>query len=196
MKNSLLLILLLLTSITYSRSRFKEDNLILQAAPVYGARTDGTTYWGGQLCGNYFPLDDGYFAIQMLAGGGPGWFEFSPGIITGPLGILMMNQNDGDMDFGQFLTGLLFVAAALENPSVHIPLGSTITLAPSLHLLRLRWESESNEIYGGGGAGLSFNLFPGKYLALSLFGEGGIRYVKNPTWGGKVGIRIGGVIQF
>lgn len=182
-------ILLILLSTAFSRNAFREGDLLIQAAPVAGKRTTSDVYYGGQACANYFFND--IFALQMIAGGGKGWAEYSPGLILGPLGILLMKGES--QDIRQFFGGLLMFASILENPAVHIPAGSHLTIAPSLHVIRVRWE-EGHDAMIGGGAGLSLNVVPARHFTASIFGECGFKYEKGSPFGGKVGIRFGGVI--
>lgn len=183
------LILLIALSTAFSGDIFRKNDLLIQGAPIVGKRSNSDIYYGGQVCANYFLYD--IFALQMIAGGGNGWAEFSPGLILGPLGILIMKNNSGDIR--EFFAGVLMFAAVLENPAVHIPVGSHVTIAPSLHLLRMRWE-DGYDLFVGGGAGLSINLIPAQHFTASLFGECGLRYETDSPFGGKVGIRFGGII--
>jgi len=116
------------------------------------------------ITANYFPsFTEGYFGSQVVIGGGKDWFEMSPGTVLGPIGALLIrtSNDDGAFDPSAFFAGLIMFTMALENPILHIPLGRNSTIAPSLHLLRMRYDAHEEWIYGGG-LGVAYTVLPQK----------------------------------
>lgn len=166
----------------------EEDDFILQASGIIGTWNNDGMYFGGGIYGSYSLTD--HFSVQFTVAGGPKWIEISPGAIFLPLGILMIKSGNDQDSPREIFEGLLLILSALENPSFHIPIGNAVDFSPSIHLCRLHY-SEEFDFFAKGGLGITFNVIPNKRFIASIYGEGDISYSKNPSFGGRGGIRLG-----
>lgn len=186
-----LILLVFIISLTLKISiadPIEENDFLLQASGTMGAWNDDGAYFGGGIYGSYSLTD--HFAVQFSVTGGPQWIEISPAAIFVPLGMLMIISGNNDDSPKSILQGLFLILSVLENPSFHIPIGDVIDFSPSIHLYRFHYSTDL-DFLAKGGLGVTFNVIPNKRFIASLYGEGDISYSKNPSLGGRVGIRLG-----